>query len=117
MHYRGAAMEYWVTYPDGKSEELLNVPGYRFNWQMSYRPQMPIRIPAGSIIQVTAYYDNSTRNKFNPNPNQAVRHGEPTYDEMMVGFVDYTVEKPANLATIDPKIFDTYVGEYEFPNK
>jgi hypothetical protein len=86
MHYRGAAMEYKVFYPDGKSEVLLNVPAYSFNWQTVYRPQTPIRIPAGSKIQVTGYFDNSAKNKFNPDPAKAVRQGEPTYDEMMMGF-------------------------------
>jgi len=117
MHYRGVAMEYKVFYPDGRSEVLLNVPAYSFNWQMAYRPQAPIRIPAGSRIQVTGYFDNSAKNKFNPDPTQAVREGEPTYDEMMIGFMDYTAEKPQNLADVDPKVFDTYVGKYEFPNK
>jgi hypothetical protein len=117
MHYRGAAMEYKVTYPDGKSEVLLNVPAYSFNWQMAYRPQAPIRIPAGSTIQVTGYFDNSTKNKFNPDPAKAVRQGEPTYDEMMMGFMDYTAEKPQNLAKVDSSVFDRYVGKYEFPDK
>ncbi|MEK6285540.1 MAG: thiol-disulfide isomerase [Acidobacteriota bacterium] len=113
MHYRGAAMEYKVFYPDGKSEVLLNVPAYSFNWQMAYRPQAPIRIPAGSRIQVTGYFDNSTKNKFNPDPAKAVRQGEPTYDEMMMGFMDYTAEKPQTLAKVDPQVFDTYVGKYD----
>ena len=116
MHYRGAAMEYKVFYPDGKSEVLLNVPAYSFNWQMAYRPQAPIRIPAGSKIQVTGYFDNSAKNKFNPDPTKAVRQGEPTYDEMMMGFMDYTAEKPQTLAKVDPQVFDTYVGKYDFGN-
>ena len=118
MHYRGASMEYRVFYPDGKSDVLLNVPAYSFSWQMAYRPQTPIRIPAGSRIQVTGYFDNSAKNKFNPDPTQSVRQGEPTYDEMMMGFMDYTAEKPANLAKLDPRVFDAYVGKYEFaPNR
>jgi hypothetical protein len=117
MHYRGASMEYKVFYPDGKSEVLLNVPAYSFSWQMAYRPQAPIRIPAGSRIQVTGYFDNSTKNKYNPDPTKAVRQGEPTYDEMMMGFMDYTAEKPSALAKVDPQVFDSYVGKYEFPNK
>lgn len=116
MHYRGAAMEYKVFYPDGKSEVLLNVPAYSFNWQMAYRPAAAIRIPAGSRIQVTGYFDNSTKNKYNPDPTKAVRQGEPTYDEMMMGFMDYTAEKPQTLAKIDPKVFDSYVGKYDFGN-
>jgi uncharacterized pyridoxamine 5'-phosphate oxidase family protein len=36
---------------------------------------------------------------------------------MMMGFMDYTAEKPQNVAKVDPQVFDTYVGKYEFPNK
>lgn len=116
MHYRGSSMEYKVFYPDGKSEVLLNVPAYSFSWQMAYRPQSPIHIPAGARIQVTGYFDNSTKNKYNPDANQAVRQGEPTYDEMMMGFMDYTAEKPQNMAKVDPKVFDKYVGKYDIGN-
>jgi hypothetical protein len=116
MHYRGAAMEYKVTYPDGKTVSLLNVPKYSFAWQMSYDPKTPIRIPAGSKIEVTGWFDNSAKNKFNPDPKQTVRYGEPTYDEMMMGFIDYVAEKPAQLATVDPQVFDSYVGKYDFGN-
>jgi hypothetical protein len=116
MHYRGAAMEYKVVYPDGGSEMLLNVPKYSFNWQMTYNPRELIHIPAGSKIEVTGYFDNSAKNKLNPDPSKAVRHGEPTYDEMMMGFVEYVAEKPKQLARIDPEVFDTYAGKYDFSN-
>jgi hypothetical protein len=116
MHYRGAGMEYRVIYPDGRAETLLNVPAYSFNWQTSYRPKSPMHLPAGSTIQVTGYFDNSAKNKFNPDPSKAVRHGEPTYDEMMMGFVDYVVDKPSPLAKVDPSDFDAYVGKYDFGN-
>ena len=66
---------------------------------------------------VTGYFDNTARNKFNPDPTKKVRHGEPTYDEMMMGFMDYVVEKPAALAKVDPKVLDSYVGHYDMGNK
>jgi mono/diheme cytochrome c family protein len=116
MHYRGTAMEYRVIHSDGRSEMLLNVPAYSFNWQLGYKPKTPIRIAAGSTIEVTGYFDNSAKNKFNPDPTKAVRQGEPTYDEMMMGFMDYVVEKPSPLAKVDPRVFDTYVGKYDFGN-
>lgn len=116
MHYRGASMEYRVFYPDGRSEVLLNVPRYSFDWQLSYCPRSPIRIPAGSRIQVTGYFDNTAKNRFNPDPTKAVRHGEPTYDEMMMGFIDYVVEKPSPMAKVDPQVFDRCVGKYDLGN-
>ncbi|HET9529536.1 MAG TPA: cytochrome c, partial [Blastocatellia bacterium] len=117
MHYRGRGMEFKVSYPDGRTEHLLNVPNYSFAWQTAYKPIAPLRIPAGSKIMVTGYFDNTARNKFNPDPTKKVRHGEPTYDEMMMGFMDYVVEKPAALAKVDPKVLDSYVGHYDMGNK
>jgi hypothetical protein len=92
MHYRGAAMEYKVFYPDGREEVLLNVPNYSFSWQTTYVPKQPISIPKGTRFLVTGYFDNSAKNKFNPDPTQWVRFGQPTYDEMMAGFINYTID-------------------------
>ena len=41
---------------------------------------------------MTAHYDNSRRNAFNPDPSSTVRWGDPTYDEMMIGGMDYTID-------------------------
>jgi len=112
MHLRGKAMEYKVFYPDGKSEVLLNVPRYDFAWQTNYTLKEPKRLPKGSKIMVTAHFDNSTKNKFNPDPTKDVRYGEPTYDEMMLGFMDFVIEMPT-VAQLDPKVLDSYTGKYE----
>ncbi len=116
MHLRGAAMEYKAFYPDGKTEVLLSVPTYSFSWQTSYILKTPKLIPTGTRIMVTAYYDNSARNKFNPDPAQAVRHGDPTYDEMMFGLFDFIPQLPP-LAKVDPQTTAAYVGKYQIaPN-
>jgi mono/diheme cytochrome c family protein len=112
MHLRGKAMEYKVIYPDGKSEVLLNVPKYDFAWQTNYLLAQPKLLPKGSRLMVTAAFDNSAKNKFNPDPTKDVRHGEPTYDEMMMGFIDYVSEMPP-IAQLDPKLLDSYTGKYE----
>lgn len=112
MHLRGKAMEYKVFYPDGKSEILLNVPRYDFAWQTNYVLKEPKRLPKGSRVMVTGYFDNSTKNKFNPDPTKDVRYGEPTYDEMMLGFMDFVSEAPA-AARLDPRLLDAYIGKYE----
>ncbi len=116
MHLRGKSMKYEVFYPDGKSEVLLNVPKYDFGWQTNYVLKEPKRLPAGTRIMVTAVFDNSKNNKFNPDPTKDIRYGEPTYDEMMLGFMDFVTEFPT-VAQVDPKILDSYVGKYEvMPN-
>ncbi len=92
MHLRGKAMEIKAFYPDGHSEILLNVPNYNFSWQTVYYLKEPKAIPKGTKLMVTGYFDNSAKNKYNPDPNVAVRFGEPTYDDMMIGWIDYTID-------------------------
>src|SRR5579864_6295905 len=105
MHLRGKAFKYVLTYPDGRSEELLNVPHYDFNWQLSYVLAEPRHVPAGSRMDVTAWYDNSPNNKYNPDPTQTVRWGDQTFNEMMIGFFNYKVpvDRPDPVAPAGPK--------------
>jgi hypothetical protein len=109
MHVRGKAMKYEVIYPDGRRETLLRVDKYNFNWQTLYMLKNPLPIPRGSRFVVTAHFDNSAKNRYNPDPTRAVRFGEPTYDEMLVGYADVIRVIPK----IDPKLLDAYVGEYQ----
>ena len=92
MHLRGKDYLYRAVYPDGRSEILLSVPKYDFGWQVYYYPKKPIRLPKGTRIETVAHYDNSVRNPQNPDPTRPVRFGEQTWEEMMNGFFDYTVE-------------------------
>jgi peroxiredoxin len=89
MHLRGKAFQFEAVYPDGKHETLLSVPKYDFNWQSNYRPAEPVKLPAGTRLECTAHYDNSVGNKNNPDSTKSVRWGDQTWEEMMVGFVDY----------------------------
>ena len=90
MHLRGKSFEYQAIYPDGKRETILSVPRYDFAWQASYRFEKPLLLPAGSRIECTAAFDNSANNPNNPDPSKLVRWGEQTWEEMMIGFADYT---------------------------
>lgn len=100
MHLRGKAFQYVITYPDGRSEALLTVPHYDFNWQLSYILAEKRKVPAGSKIEATAWYDNSANNKYNPDPSQTVKWGDQTFQEMMIGFFNYKVpvDRPDPLA-------------------
>jgi peroxiredoxin len=89
MHVRGKAFRYELVSADGKRETILNVPKYDFNWQMSYDFAEPRKVPAGTRLECTAWYDNSAANPFNPDPSKQVRWGNQTWDEMMIGFVMY----------------------------
>jgi hypothetical protein len=85
MHLLGKSMKADVVFPDGHRQPLVFVNDWDFNWQLFYAFKQPIKIPAGSVIEAEATYDNSTNNPRNPNsPPRMVRWGEETTDEMFV---------------------------------
>jgi len=100
MHLRGKDMTYKVLYPDGRQEVILNVPRYDFNWQIVYQPIKPIRIPKGAKLHVDAHYNNSTSNRFNPDPKRTVYIGRMTWEEMMAPFFGILVPKDVDGATV-----------------
>ena len=80
MHVRGKAARFSLERPDGRTETILNVPRYDFNWQLWY--DTSIKVASGSRRRVIAWYDNSPGNKFNPNPKATVHYGDQTWEEM-----------------------------------
>jgi len=93
MHLRGKDMTYTAIYPDGRSEVVLRVPKFDFGWQTDYWLSEPLALPKGSKLHVRAHFDNSAANRNNPDPAATVRWGDQTWEEMMIGFFTYTVEK------------------------
>jgi hypothetical protein len=91
-HLRGKSWEYRMTYPDGREEVVLSVPRYDFNWQTYYEYAKPLAAPKGSKLLAIAHYDNSANNKYNPDPNRAVRWGDQTWEEMQYSGITYTVD-------------------------
>ncbi|HUR38679.1 MAG TPA: peroxiredoxin [Planctomycetota bacterium] len=89
MHVRGKAFKYVAVTPDGKEELLLDVPRYDFNWQTCYRLKEPKPVKKGTVVRAYARFDNSSGNPANPDPSKDVRWGEQTWEEMLVGFIDY----------------------------
>jgi hypothetical protein len=52
----------------------------------------PLLLPKGSRLDCVAHFDNSTSNKYNPDPTKEVRWGPQTWEEMMIGWFDYVVD-------------------------
>ena len=91
-HLRGTRWEYKVVYPDGRSEMILAMPKYDFNWQTYFMFKTPLSLPKGSRIESSAWYDNSSANKSNPDPKIDVRWGDQTWEEMQYTGITYTVD-------------------------
>lgn len=110
MHVRGKSFRYELTTPDGKTETLLDVPHYDFNWQTAYRLTEPRDLPKGSKLVAYASFDNSPNNPANPDPTKTVTWGEQSWDEMLLGYFDIAIPKGAEEpaaklpAGLDPKV-------------
>lgn len=89
MHFRGKSMRFTAYYPDGTVEPLINIANYNYNWQISYKLEEPILMPAGTRIEAVGAYDNSTQNKANPDPSRSVPWGDQSWDEMFFGAMSW----------------------------
>jgi peroxiredoxin len=98
MHLRGKDFEYTAIFPDGTREVLLSVPKYDFNWQSTYRLAQPRHMPKGTKIHCVAHFDNSAANRANPDPTKPVFWGDQTWEEMMIGWIDFTYDQPGPTA-------------------
>lgn len=107
MHLRGKSFRYEATYPDGRKDVLLSVPAYDFGWQTYYTLAEPKAMPKGTRIDCEAHFDNSTGNPYNPDPSKAVRWGEQTWEEMMIGYIDFVDDAPPDAAKVKVKAADT----------
>jgi copper type II ascorbate-dependent monooxygenase-like protein len=92
MHLRGKSFEYNIVKPNGERRTLLRVNPYNFYWQLSYRLAQPLPVKAGTELECVAYFDNSRRNPNNPDPEDSVRFGPQSWEEMMIGFFDVAVD-------------------------
>jgi hypothetical protein len=49
----------------------------------------------GTEVHCIAHFDNSTKNPNNPDPTIAVFWGDQTWEEMMIGWIDFYYDRPA----------------------
>jgi len=99
FHFRGKAQCMEAIYPDvrpdsarpgpAKTETLSCVSDYQFGWSLTYNYAEDVAplLPAGTVIHVSTWHDNSDNNKFNPNPKNWVGSGQRTNDEMSFAWV------------------------------
>ena len=89
MHFRGKRMRFYATFPDGTTEEMLNIANYNYNWQLAYTLKEPRFVPAGTKFTAVGAFDNSEQNRMNPDPSRSVPWGLQSMDEMFFGAVDW----------------------------
>jgi hypothetical protein len=100
MHLRGKDMKIDAVYPTGEKETLLSVPRYDFNWQIVYYEKTPRRFPRGTTLELTAHWDNSAANKWNPDPTATVRWGDQSWQEMLAAPLAVIVDRSVDPTTV-----------------
>jgi hypothetical protein len=92
FHLRGKAMQVEAILPDGSRQILSYVGNFNFNWMTNYiydDDAAPL-LPKGTVIHVSAWYDNTKANKNNPDSDQWVGFGDRTVDEMAHAWMNVT---------------------------
>jgi hypothetical protein len=92
FHLRGKSMQVEAILPDGSSQIVSYVGNFNFNWMTNYiyaDDAAPV-FPKGTVIHVTAWYDNTKANKNNPDSDQWVGYGDRTVDEMAHAWMNVT---------------------------
>ena len=99
FHTLGKAQCIEAIYPDvradsarpgpARTETLSCVSNYQFGWSITYPYAEDVAplLPAGTIIHVTTWHDNSDRNPHDINPKNWVGSGQRTIDEMSFAWI------------------------------
>ena len=102
MHIRGKYQCLELIYPSNPSKvmrrETINCANWDYNWHLvyNYADDVAPLVPAGTIIHITSWHDNSAANRNNPDPKNWVGYGQRTIDDMgfaWIGWVDLTQEE------------------------
>ena len=90
MHLRGKAMMVEAILPSGQKQVISLVSDFNFNWMTTYvyADDVAPLLPKGTILKVTAWHDNTSAKKSNPDPNQWVGWGDRTVDEMAHAWIN-----------------------------
>lgn len=89
MHFIGDSFKALAITPSGEAIPIIKIDKWDFNWQSTYLFEKPQFLPKGTVILITATYDNTSSNPENPNiPPKDIGYGWGSTDEMM-NFIIY----------------------------
>lgn len=97
MHIRGKVQCLELIYPNATTE-MINCAHFNYNWHLTYNYKDDVAplVPAGTLLHIISWQDNTSTNKFNPDPKNWVGNGSRTIDEMAfawIGWYDLTDEE------------------------
>ncbi|MCY4029834.1 MAG: hypothetical protein OXH75_26405 [Acidobacteria bacterium] len=90
MHIRGKRMCVEAIYPSG-TITTLSCTGHNFGWHIVYNyadHEAPL-LPAGTILHVIGWHDNTAANRYNPDPKNWVGFGNRSIDDMSFAWMSF----------------------------
>jgi hypothetical protein len=89
MHNRGSRECVEAIYPNGKVQ-TLNCAKHNFAWMLAYTYDEDVAplLPANTTLHIISWYDNTTKNKYNPDPNNWVGFGNRSVDDMSFAWMN-----------------------------
>jgi len=107
MHIRGKRQCLELIYPTSGSSarsEVVSCANFNYNWHLTYNYADDVQpiAPAGTILHMISWHDNSTSNKYNPDPKNWVGDGQRTIDEMgfaWIGWYELSDEEYKSMLT------------------
>ena len=92
-HLRMNAASFEIFYPStGQTEQISQVSKWSATWHHSHiyaADEAPL-LPAGAVLVIKQWYDNTADNPNNPDPDQWVYEGSRTGDEMSHAWIAVT---------------------------
>ena len=91
-HVHLHAMSMQAVYPDGDVELLSMVTDFDARWHHSYiyEDDAAPLLPAGTVVVLTGWYDNTPENELTPDPEIWYARGSRTMDEMSHAWIAVT---------------------------
>ncbi|MCY4076536.1 MAG: hypothetical protein OXH04_14020 [Acidobacteria bacterium] len=90
MHIRGKRMCVEAIYPSG-TITTLSCTGHNFGWHIVYNyadHEAPL-LPAGTILHVIGWHNNTASNRYNPDPKNWVGFGNRSIDDMSFAWMSF----------------------------
>ena len=92
-HLRLVAKSLEIFYPEtGEREMVSMISNWNAHWHLShlYEEDVAPLVPTGAVMILTAWYDNTENNPYNPDPDVWVGRGSRTADEMSHAWIAVT---------------------------
>lgn len=82
-HLVATRLQAHAILPDGDTIDLLSIPDWQVSLQRQYWLRQPLKLPAGTSVEMDFEYDNSDQNFDNPNyPAKDIHWGPSLMDEV-----------------------------------